>query len=96
MSYYAFYFHVQDNFLLRNGFSNETCILIHWKNSIQEFMGVGSKIWLQVQINDPEIGSHALAEGSQLTVPAPRRIQIFCRSAYDPHFLCQNAITLSK
>ena len=70
----------QKNFLLRNGFSNETCILIHWKNSFQEFMGVGSKIWLQVQINDPEIGSHAHAEGSRLTVPAPRRIQIFCRS----------------
>ena len=71
----------QKNFLLLNGFSNETCILIHWKNSFQEFMGVGSRSWLQVQINDPEIGSHAHAEGSRLTVPAPRRIQIFCRSA---------------
>ena len=61
----------QKNFLLRNGFLNETCILIHWKNSFQEFMGVGSKIWLQVQINDPEIGSHVTQKDldSQFLLP---------------------------
>ena len=41
---------------------------------------MGLKFRFKFKLMIPEIGIHALAEGSRLTVPAPRRVQIFCRS----------------
>ena len=57
------------------------CSIFRGYRQFQEFMGVGLKFGFKFELMIPEIGSHALAEGSRLTVPAPRRIQIFCRSA---------------
>ena len=60
------------------------CSIFRGYRQFQEFMGVGLKFGFKFELMIPEIGSHALAEGSRLTVPAPRRVQIFCRSAPSP------------
>ena len=39
--------------------------------------GGGLKFVFKVELIIPEIWGHVLAEGSQLSVPAPRRVQIF-------------------
>ena len=39
--------------------------------------GEGLKFVFKFKSMIPEIGGHALAEESQLSVPAPRRVQIF-------------------
>ena len=44
------------------------------KNSCE---GEGLKFVFKFRLVIPEIGGHALAEGSRLSVPAPRRVQIF-------------------
>ena len=63
------------------------CSIFRGYRQFQEFMGVGLKFGFKFELMIPEIGSHALAEGSRLTVPAPRRVQIFCRSDTDYEFL---------
>ena len=60
------------------------CSIFRGYRQFQKFMGVGLKFGFKFELMIPEIGSHALAEGSRLTVPAPRRVQIFCRSVGDP------------
>ena len=55
------------------------CAVFFWgidllKNSI---WGGGLKFVFKFKIIIPKIGGHMLAEGSRLSVPAPRRIQIF-------------------
>ena len=47
----------------------------------------GLKFVLEFELMIPEIGGHALTEGSWLSVPAPRRAQIFfqvCLAAPSP------------
>ena len=39
--------------------------------------GDGVKFVFKFESMIPEIAGHALAEGSRLSVPAPRRVQIF-------------------
>ena len=41
------------------------------------FGGVGIKFVFKFKLIIPEIGGNTLAEGSRLSVPAPRRVQIF-------------------
>ena len=61
------------------------CSIFRGYRQFQEFMGVGLKFGFKFELMIPEISSHALAEGSRLTVPAPRRVQIFCRSDGPAH-----------
>ena len=49
-------------------------ILDQFKNLCE---GVGVKFVFKFESIIPEIEGHALAEGSRLSVPAPRRVQIF-------------------
>ena len=55
------------------------CIIFKGHRSIQELMqgGRGLKFVFKFKLIIPEIGVHALAEGSRLSVSAPRRVEIF-------------------
>ena len=45
-------------------------------------MGGDLKFVFKFKLMIPEIGGHALAEGSRLSVPAPRKVQIFLQVCY--------------
>ena len=60
------------------------CRIFREYRLIQEFMREGGlKLVFKFELIIPEIGGHTLAEGSwlRLSVPAPRSVQLFSRSA---------------
>ena len=60
--------------------------------SIQESMWGGLKFVFMFKLIILEIGGHMLAEGSHLSVPAPRRVQIFFQvSITGPYGIVTNA-----
>ena len=61
------------------------CSIFRGYRSIQEFMWKGGlKFVCKFELIIPEIGGHMLAEGSRLSVPAPRRVQIFFHVCLPP------------
>ena len=61
------------------------CRIFRGYRSSQVFMWGGGLIFVfKLKLFIPEIGGYALAEGSHLSVPAPRRAQIFFQ-VWTPH-----------